>query len=106
MCKHVQCSWFHFIGVTLDIGHCAIHLDIAQHIYTLGNTVKIYFGAVNLDLGHCTIPPYIAQYFQNVSEAMIFGKHALGNQGKSSGHGENSLLDTFGRVYIFYKMKS
>ncbi len=26
-------------------------------------------------------------------EAMIFGKHAVGNQGKSSGHGENSLLD-------------
>ena len=36
-----------------------------------------------------------------VSEAMIFGKHAVGNQGKSSGHGENSLLDKFGRVYIF-----
>ncbi len=36
-----------------------------------------------------------------VSEAMIFGKHAVGNQGKSSGHGENSLFDKFGRVYIF-----
>ncbi len=34
-----------------------------------------------------------------VSGARIFGKHALGNLGKSSGHGENSLLDTFGRVY-------
>ena len=36
-----------------------------------------------------------------VSEARIFGKHAVGNQGKSSGHGENSLSDRFGRVYIF-----
>ncbi len=27
----------------------------------------------------------------NVSEARIFGKHALGNQGKSSGHGEHSM---------------
>ncbi len=35
----------------------------------------------------------------NVSGARIFGKHALGIQGKSSGHGKNSLLDRFRRVY-------
>ncbi len=35
-----------------------------------------------------------------VSEARIFGKHSPGNQGKSSRHGGNSLLDKFGRVYI------
>ena len=27
-----------------------------------------------------------------ITEAMIFGKHAVGNQGKPSGHGENSPL--------------
>ena len=36
-----------------------------------------------------------------VSEARIFGKHALGNQGKSYEHSGNSLLDMFRRVYIF-----
>ncbi len=41
------------------------------------------------------------QFFSYVSEARIFGKHALGNQGKSSEHVGNSLLDRFGRVYIF-----
>ncbi len=36
-----------------------------------------------------------------VSEARVFDKHALGNQGKSSGHCGNWLLDKFRRVYIF-----
>ena len=38
-------------------------------------------------------------HFISVSEARIFGKHTLGNQGKPFGHGENSLLDRFGRTY-------
>ncbi len=31
----------YFMGVNLDLGHCAIHLDIQQHTRTLHNTVKI-----------------------------------------------------------------
>ncbi len=52
---------YYFIGVNLDLGHCAMHLDIAQHIQTLRSNVKIYFEGVSLDRGHCAICLDIAQ---------------------------------------------
>ena len=55
---------------------------------------QVQFNFIEPTCASCPVGSY-------VSEARIFGKHALGNQGKSSEHGGNSLLDKFGRVYIF-----
>ncbi len=71
----VECIGVDFIGVNL--GHCAIRMDIAQYIQTLCNTVKIQFIGVNCDLRHCSIHLDIAQYCQNSSHSLLLSDYSV-----------------------------